>query len=81
MAVLPDDLLCGIGFVDPYLDIYKSRGQECAVFILPIQELISVTTKHISALVNETALPLSDTSQKRILSAHLLNILSPHTIS
>lgn len=77
---LPNDLLCGIGYVDPFLDIYHGRGQKCAVFHSAYSGTYQhKAQKYLSALVNETELPLSDNSQKRILSAHLLeHTVSPH---
>ena len=77
---LSHDFLCGIGYVDPYLDIYHTRGHKCAAFHSAYAGTYHKEKfTYLTSLVNETELPLSDNSQKLILSAHLLeHTVSPH---
>lgn len=66
--------LCGIGYSDPYLDIYHDRGIEC----LALNSIFSGvyartnTPTYGAVLVKETELPLGDNTQTRILCTHIL---------
>ncbi|MEM6603208.1 MAG: methyltransferase domain-containing protein [Pseudomonadota bacterium] len=74
-----DVTLCGVGYTDPFLDIYHKRDIKCIALQSAYSGIYtrSHDNHYLAALVHETELPLEDASQNHILCAHLLE----HTYS
>lgn len=74
-----DNYICGLGYCEQFLEIYKQRG----VKTLSLQSIYSGVYVQNSSLgirnllIDENHLPLADNSQTHILSMHLLE----HTAS
>ncbi len=70
----PPNQLTGIGYCDPFLDIYHTQGTDCLTLSPSFTGLYarSGTETYPTALIHETCLPLLPDSQKYILCCHIL---------
>jgi SAM-dependent methyltransferase len=68
--------LVGVGFAVPYLDIFRERSERCLAFMPARQGVAAWPHKAGSAvaLVDETDLPLNDSSIDRLLLVHCLEM-------
>jgi SAM-dependent methyltransferase len=70
----PPSHLTGIGYCDPFLDIYHATGTHCLALSPSFTGLYarSGIESYPTALIQETCLPLRQESQKNILCNHIL---------
>lgn len=68
--------LVGLGYAAPYLDLFRDEAERCLAFMPARQGVAAWPGKGrtAAALVNETELPLGDSSVERMLLVHCLEM-------
>ncbi len=66
----------GIGYATPYLGLFREEAERCLAFMPAAQGVIKwpTTRPALSALVEETELPLTDAAVDRVLLVHALEM-------
>src|ERR1700704_2322832 len=62
----------GIGYATPYLGLFREEAERCLAFMPATQGVMKWPSAHpaLTALVEETELPLSDAAVDRVLLVH-----------
>src|SRR5581483_2038066 len=66
----------GIGYATPYLGLFREEAERCLAFMPAAQGVVKWPTSRpaLSALVEETQLPLTDAAVDRVLLVHALEM-------
>ncbi|HVX98338.1 MAG TPA: methyltransferase domain-containing protein [Pseudorhodoplanes sp.] len=66
----------GIGYATPYLGLFREEAERCIAFMPAAQGVVKWPSSRpaLSALVEETQLPLSDNAVDRVLLVHALEM-------
>jgi SAM-dependent methyltransferase len=66
----------GIGYATPYLGLFRERGERTFAFMPAAQGVVQwpSAAPTLAALVDETALPLQDSTIDRVLAVHALEM-------
>ena len=64
----------GIGYATPYLGLFREEAERCLAFMPATQGVVKWPSAHpsLSALVDETELPLPDAAVDRVLLVHAI---------
>ncbi len=68
--------LLGIGYATPYLGLFREEAERCLAFMPAAQGVVKWPTARptLTALVDETELPLTDSAVDRVLLVHALEM-------
>ena len=68
--------MLGIGYATPYLGLFREEGERCLAFMPAAQGVVKwpTTRPALTALVEETELPLPDAAVDRVLLVHALEM-------
>src|ERR1700761_6725897 len=66
----------GIGYATPYLGLFREEAERCLAFMPAAQGVVKWPSARptLSALVEESTLPLADSSVDRVLLVHALEM-------
>jgi SAM-dependent methyltransferase len=66
----------GVGYATPYLGLFREEAERCLAFMPAAQGVVKWPTERpgLSALVDETALPLTDSAVDRVILVHALEM-------
>lgn len=68
--------VAGIGYATPYLGLFREEAERCLAFMPAAQGVVKWPTERpsLTALVEETGLPLTDSAVDRVLLVHALEM-------